>query len=388
MEIVVFLGKADAVRAGCDRSGFISLAVDLDTLSKRQRDILAELVSSGHSWASVPTKGFADCNQSHAPVVSRDGVAGLVEVIDSVLLKKQRSAYDKEQQRRDDKALSVERAAEAEFVARQFLGTRDEASGRELFFFPVESYNDQEIMKCPSCENGFRVSKIVRTRTGNYLKETTWQEVKELAKCLKTEKLVCGIDAHLAECKAKKARQKAQAAELERWFLRAANEEQRARFEDGFVSQREMRKVVSKALFQRYRGIEGESEDFSKYGDSSEIVDAVFITAEDIEHEESCFEVPSDEVDCVTRDAKELTSEQYRFLRLVRAAYPGPRDWLVEVTCVPRFVLCDCNQCGEWIIGFHVLVTMRSPAGQEFSKRFGPARGQLFHNSAVWNEHR
>lgn len=390
MQIKVFLDMGDAIVASSDRHGLLPVEVELDRLSLVQRRVLADLVGQPKNPAYVQQNvRLTGGDQEYAPRVRRPGLAGLLEAVDDMVLASQQKAYQEQQRQRKTAAEKAEseakELAEARRWSRQFWSSHDEdAESRLVHRHP---YTIDTQMDCPICGKHFVVEEIYLTNAAHLLCESVQESIKELALDLRWERMVCGFDRHLAGCRAKAIAKARQDAELQTLFIKSANDEEKERALAGFMSPKEMRKIVTDYLFRPVRGLTGVSEDFHQYGSKKDVVVARRIKYSDIDHDEPCEYLDDDPMVYHVAKAQYLTPERFQFFRLVKAAYRGPSDFTASQEA--RYLCCYCTRCERKMVGFHVLVTLTSPAGQEFSRRFEPAhpRLALFFDDAIFNTH-
>lgn len=387
MQIQVFLDMGDAIAVSSDSHGLLPVEVELDKLSQVQREMLANLVNQPRNPAYVQNNvRLAGGGQEYAPRVRRPGLAGLLEALDDMVLALQQKAHlkeklDREAAARQEQSL-VRELAEARKWSRQYSMRQDEQSEAKLVRWYANTVDTR--LECPVCGRRFEVEEIYLSAMANLLTENVQESIKELAMDRRIERLVCGFDRHVAGCKAKAETKKLLEGELQALFVTYATDEQMERFHAGFVGDVELRQTVAKALFKPMRGLAGVAEDYVQYGRVKDVQTAERIEHDEIQHEEYC---ETDKLNCRIKSAQYLSSEQFRFFQLVKAAYRGPQGFAVKQEA--RFVCCDCNQCEGYLVGFHVLVTLTSPLGQEFSRRFEPVDRELarFVDAATFNDH-
>lgn len=395
MKVVVFLGKSQAMVSGCDEYGLLFVDVPMDRLSQRQRETLATMTSSviwhdyGYGHCRLETSDGVNYYQEFAPYVQFSGVAGVMDAIDAALLDYQRRVYQEKVRVREDAAkkaeLEAKELAEARKWSRRFSMRKDEES--ESWLCGLNHYALDTEVECSFCGQGFNVKGIRPTMMSQLLTESVQESIKELALDLRWERMVCAFDRHLAGCRAKAIAKARQDAELQTLFIKSANDEEKERALAGFMSPKEMRKIVTDYLFRPVRVLADEAEDYREYGNIATVALARRIKYSDIAHEEPCEYLNDNPMEYRVAKARYLTPERFQFFRLVKAAYRGPSDFTASQEA--RYLCCYCTRCERKMVGFHVLVTLTSPAGQEFSRRFEPAqpRWALFFDNTIFNTH-
>jgi hypothetical protein len=306
-----------------------------------------------------------------------------------MVLALQQKTYQEQQRQREAAAEKAEseakELAEARKWSRRFSMRKDEESESRLL--GSNYYVSDTEVECPFCQHGFNVKGIRSTSLSQLLTESVQESIKELALDLRWERMVCAFDRHLVVCKAKAETKARQDAELQMLFMKSANDEQKERALAGFVSPKEMRQIVTDYLFRSVRGLAGEIEDYREYGSIQDVVVARRIKYSDIVHKEFCEYLNDNPMEYCVAKAQYLTPERFQIFQLVKAAYRGPSDFTASQEA--RYLCCHCTRCERKMVGFHVLVTLTSPAGQEFSRRFEPAqpRWALFFDAATFNTH-
>ncbi len=325
MDIDVYIDKRSALEAGMDRWGLMRVEVPMSSLSLRQRQVLGVLITEYHS-ANRDVRCEQSTAQAFAPRVYAPGVAGVVEVIDRVLLAMQREEQSRAREAQKRAAREAEELAaeqvEAQNVYREFVEENSRGWDCSLIKSQARLSRNTETVVCGICQKSFPGREIQVSYLGKVLSQDQQERVLELAKDRYTQVLVFKIDRHLEQCKAKANQKLLQSDELVSLFLEGATEEQNERWKAGYVSKAEMRTVVRDRLFAVPRRLSPvEWQELETYPEiRRDIVRAENIDVEQLAHNEVCGEEP-EYLRCDVVDVEHLDAVRYRFLQCVKMLY-------------------------------------------------------------------